>query len=74
MNSNPTSETAAIFWRERMPQDEVERARILATRCPTELPRWVSRAAAEQFAAAGRTRLERAVRRAMIEELYAVRA
>lgn len=70
----PRRPSPSIFWRETSVPSEEARARILATRDPSSLPRWVGRRAAVAFARAGRTLLEKRVRSAMVEALYARRA
>ncbi|MCC7517778.1 MAG: helix-turn-helix domain-containing protein [Verrucomicrobiae bacterium] len=70
----PRRPDPSVFWREAVLPPEEARARLLATRDPTAMPQWVSRQGAAAFAHAGRTRLERRVRKAMVEELYAHRA
>ncbi|NQU10237.1 helix-turn-helix domain-containing protein [bacterium] len=69
----PARPDPSVFWREPIPPAAAARAQILATRDPSAMPQWVSARAARQFARDGRTRLERLVRAAMVEELYGPR-
>lgn len=66
----PPRPDPSVFWREACLPPVAARARILATRDPAAMPRWVSRRAARAFAREGRTRLEQRVRMAMVEGLY----
>ncbi|MFZ4694472.1 MAG: helix-turn-helix domain-containing protein [Verrucomicrobiia bacterium] len=69
----PPRPDPSVFWRESTLPPAAMRARLLATRDPAAMPRWVPHRAARAFARAGRTRLEQRVRMAMVEELYARR-
>lgn len=60
-----------VLWRERGERvPELAKAAAFALRAPALLPKNVSRKAAEAYVSLGRTKTERAARRAMMEALY----
>ena len=60
-----------VMWRERGRKAQaVSRAAAFATRAPALLPEHVSRKAAMAYASLGRTNVERAARKAMMDALY----
>jgi len=60
----------SIFWRENQTPGQEAAIQILLKRSPHLIPKLIQKSVAWRFARSGRTRLERIVRRSLIQGLY----
>ncbi len=60
----------SVFWRERKRPHEDEVLHILLNRAPDLIPKMIQRSVVNRYIRDGRTRLERIVRKHLIQGLY----
>ena len=60
----------SVFWRENECPSQKKAIDILATRSPQWIPKIIKRSTADLYVRSGRTRLERIVRKNLIQGLY----
>ncbi|MBI1976566.1 MAG: helix-turn-helix domain-containing protein [Candidatus Omnitrophica bacterium] len=69
-SGRPRKYPDGLFWRESHSPHAAQAVHILATRAPTWIPRLIPKSKTRTYIASAKTKLERIVRKTLINELY----